>query len=172
MDYLTMDENVCPVCGKVFYTVMGREWGWGYKGSRYCSYHCMRHVEIRHRVQMGWQRNPLCRKDDLSAAAREVAEELTCLRHLRRAADELGEAARGDRSLAPLGNGVEAKADERLAMWQPLFDALDEGKKRLAYALFVDGLPARKVAEAMDVDVDLLSTKLRLLYEKLAGVAI
>ena len=37
MEYLTMEDNVCPVCGKQFATVVGREWGWHYKGSKYCS---------------------------------------------------------------------------------------------------------------------------------------
>ncbi len=173
MDYLTMEENVCPVCGKLFYTVTGREWGWRYKGSNYCSYHCMRHVEIRHRVDMGWQKNTLGRDFHLlSADAKGVAERLIRLRHLKRAATELKGAKGQDRALSAIAKRVEQLSAEATARWQPAFDALDDRSRRIAYALFVDGAAVNRLAQDLDIDLDLLVTKLAIVYEALARAGV
>ena len=167
MDYLTMDENVCPVCGKVFHTVVGREWGWTYKGSKYCTYHCMRHVEIRHRVAMGWQNNPLV-GDALSPKAAEVAKQLVKLRALRKAYVEMALAeGREDEAYLSMANRVGQLAERELDKWEDRFARLEEGKRRIAVAVFVEARPLEKVAAEMDIDVDLLETKLRLIYEAL-----
>ena len=168
MDYLTMDENVCPVCGKVFHTVVGREWGWTYKGSRYCSYHCMRHVEIRHRVAMGWQNNPLV-GNALTPKALGIAKELVKLRALRKAYLELTAVTDGrDAAFAALTKRVGQLAENALSEWDDRFERLGEGKKRIALELFVEAKPLEAVALEMDIDGDLLTTKVHLIYEALA----
>lgn len=169
MDYLTMDENVCPVCGKVFHTVIGREWGWTYKGSRYCAYHCMRHVEVRHRVRMGWQRNPLTRCwDTLSPRAKEVAEQLMRCRHLTKALHELNAAASPDRTITSVCKRLAVLVDEAQSAVALMLQALDAPRRNLANALFVEGLPLTQVALDLDIDTDLLDVKMCKIYEAVA----
>ena len=169
MDYLTMDENVCPVCGKVFHTFVGREWGWTYKGSKYCSYHCMRHVEIRHRASMGWEKVPLAKgMDGLSPKEGAVAKELIKLRALRMAYASLSAAPTSDKAVAAVAERVRQLGEGLLSKWEDKFNQLDEGKKRIAYMLFVEGQSIDAVALAMDVDTDLMEIKLHLIYGALA----
>ena len=174
MDYLTMDENVCPVCGKVFHTFVGRDWGWTYKGSKYCTYHCMRHVEVRHRVAMGWDKaTPVKGMEGLTPKAADVARELVKLRALQKAYCGMRE-AEDDRDVtyAAMAKCVGQLAAVHLAKWQDKFDKLDEGKKRIAYQVFVEAKPLAAVALEMDIDCDLLTTKTHLIYEALARMAV
>ena len=173
MDYLTMDENVCPVCGKVFHTIVGRDWGWSYKGSKYCSYHCMRHVEVRHRVAMGWQQDVVINgASDLTSCAATVAKELNKMRVLRKTFAELWAVVDGtDKPLAAVVKRIGQMGESALVQWEDKLDLLDESKKRIAYRYFVEGESLGEVALALDIDCDLLATKLRLIYETLAKVA-
>jgi hypothetical protein len=174
MDYLSMEENVCPVCGKMFNTAIGREWGWSYKGSRYCSYHCMRHIEIRHRIEMGWQNTPY----RLSVAALDgeqmkVAEGLIRLRHLRKAYDEMSQVQEGDQgALSAVTNRIGQQYASAVEHWRDAINRLDDKKRRLAEVVFVEAVPLEKVARDMDIDTDLLQTKLHLLYVTLAKVCV
>ena len=175
MDYLTMDENVCPVCGKIFYTALGRDWGYSYKGNNYCSYHCMRHIEVRHRMRMGWADTHYRRTVyDVGPAANAVGKDLRALRHLVKAADHLQQAA-------DLQGGEEGKrygmlmrrtavaADDLLARYRLSLDSLEPAMQDLAQALFVEARPIWQVAADHHIDTDLLGVKLCLLYRAIAS---
>lgn len=173
MDYLTMDENVCPVCGKQFYTVTGREWGWSYKGSKYCTYHCMRHVEVRHRVRMGWQHNTLAAEVTLSPDAKAVADALRRVRAVQRAAHtllacEVQGTTDHETAVRALTKRVCTAGEDMLSRYLPYLDRLPPAQKRLAYALFVDAEAVDKVCAELDMDTDLLAVKVCHIYEALA----
>lgn len=171
MDYLTMDENVCPVCGKVFLTVIGRDWGWTYKGSKYCTYHCMRHVEVRYRVRKGWEDTPYGRRtEELGKQAKRAYKSLMRMRALRKAYLEMGQTTDGeDKALKTLVKRIGELGDAALSEWAPRMDKLDEGKRKLAAALFVDGKSVEEVARDLDIDTDLMWVKINLVCEALAG---
>ena len=169
MDYLTMDENVCPVCGKVFNTVSGREWGWSYKGSRYCSYHCMRHVETRHRVAMGWDKPPSGTAQKGSDEVLAVYKGLLKMRALARAYHILEDNLGGeDVALAAVTKRIGQLGRLAQARWAPQLETLDAAKRRLAWALFVEGRPVSEVALELDIDSDLVAVKVNRICEALA----
>ena len=172
MDYLTLDENVCPVCGKVFYTALGRDWGYSYKGNNYCSYHCMRHIEVRHRLRMGWAESNWHRTTyDLSPAAGDVAADLKAMRHAVQAARHLASAC-----LAPSVDPIASTLGRQTAdLVQPILDrhkagleSLDVAQRHLIEDLFVKARPIAQVAGERHIDTDLLGVKLCMAYETMA----
>ena len=171
MDYLTLDENVCPVCGKVFYTALGRDWGWSYKGNNYCSYHCMRHIEVRHRLRMGWAESNWHRTVyDLSPAASVVAADMKAMRHAVQAARHLAAA-----SMAPTMAAASGLGRQSADLVQPILDrhkvgleALDMAQRHLMEDLFVKARPIGQVAGERHIDTDLLGVKLCMAYETMA----
>ena len=174
MDYLTMDENVCPVCGKVFYTALGREWGWSYKGNHYCSYHCMRHVEVRHRVRQGWAKNNWQNTTyPVGKDAQKIAADMRSLRHLAKAADHLAKAAAEQEGamkvdLALLGEKTDEMGQRLWSKHSTAIDKLDTAKQKLVYDLFCDAKPLWQVAADRNIDTDLLGVKLCVTYEAMA----
>ena len=174
MDYLTMDENVCPVCGKVFYTALGRDWGWRYKGNNYCSYHCMRHVEVRHRLSQGWaDRNYNGYIYDVGDEAKRVAATLRTVRHLKQAERHLMQAAgeqegNTQKAITQIGNRVSSMAQSMWETHRGAVEDLDAPKRRLTEAIFWRAEPLWQVAAGEHIDTDLLAVKLCLVYNEIA----
>ena len=173
MDYLTMDENICPVCGKIFYTALGRDWGYSYKGSNYCSYHCMRHVEMRHRIRMGWdQRNWLLPTYPIDAAARQVAEDMRAIRHWAQAARNLMHATASSADpcdAMDMASAALAHQRDLMARYAPVMQALDGAQRDLMEELFFEAKPVWQVAADRHIDTDLLGVKLCQAYQSMAG---
>lgn len=170
-DWLDREENVCPVCGKVFLTCMGREWGWRYRGSNYCSYKCMRHVEIRHLAEQGHAYN-LAPWKDLSCSGNMVRRDVTRVRRLNRSAKEALAASK-------LAGGVEAEALEAtsrdLAMqadriWRPYKASVSllSREKQVVLGEVTAGEEPKRIAIRHDWDTDLLAVKLCIIFEELA----
>ena len=175
MDYLTMDENVCPVCGKVFYTALGRDWGYSYKGNNYCSYHCMRHIEVRHRMRMGWAETHYQRPlYDIGPKANAIAADMRALRHLVQAANHLTQAARQQKGAAQgalddLVRRTDMQAGQLLARYNRPLQGLDSAQRDLVQDLFVQARPVWQVAADRHIDTDLLGVKLCMAYQAMAG---
>ncbi|MBQ9145714.1 MAG: hypothetical protein IJX70_04605 [Clostridia bacterium] len=147
-------EHICPVCGKRFY-VMGQEWGWSYYGSRYCSYHCMRHVEVRFGTRTGEKHKPL----DL--AGKKVLCEMRLLRSLSRMLLEWD-------AVSPLVDEAKEKEVAKLRSMQvglvekfeKLLVGIKEEYRWIWKAVCVEGVPLRSVARALDISGDLLVWKI------------
>lgn len=154
-EYVSMVENVCPICGKRFMTSIDRAWGWNWKGSMYCSYHCMRHVEIRYRVMKGMQKNTLWKADAMSDGARQMWDELLRLRHLTLAALSLQKAAYPKEWRA-----VEKKRAEVLERLSDAIRLLPDRLRQVVEWLYVDGRSTIDVLTTLDCDGDVLKAKL------------
>lgn len=170
-DWMDSYENVCPVCGKVFLTGLGREWGWRYRGSNYCSYKCMRHVEIRHLAQAG-RRYDLAPWRHLSYSGNQVRRDVTRIRRLNRSAKEALEASK-------LSGGIEAEALEstskQLALeaqkiWRyyKAGASLLSAEKQAVLHEITSGEEPKRIAYRHDWDTDLLAVKLCIIFEELA----
>lgn len=170
-DWMDSYENVCPVCGKVFLTGLGREWGWRYRGSNYCSYKCMRHVEIRHLVKAGHHYD-LTPWEHLSSTGNSVRKDVTRVRRLNRSAKEALAASR-------LAGGVEAEELQRVAetlkgqadrIWggYQLPSSLLSREKQSVLREVTEGDEPKKIAFRHDMDTDLLAVKLCIIFEEIA----
>ncbi len=154
-DYVSMVENVCPICGKRFLTPIDRVWGWNWKGSTYCSYHCMRHVEMRYRIGRGLQKNTLWQLDDLSDGAKDVWDDMLKLRRLTLAAASLQKA-----SCTKEWRAVEKKRNELLGQYAAAIRALPDRLRYVIDDLCLEGKSTMDVLTTLDCDGDVLKAKL------------